>query len=221
MPAPVNHLEERLRDAGDPLTEIMPAAITLAMMLRQRNMAAWLRVEFEGYGAEADLPPYRRGIAGHIVAQSPQYGWIPAPVDAAQNSELGRLDLAEGVKGLEKTCLACKKGSGRQIALDPEHLATLQTRINLKAKLAITVSRSSYSDLVRTIRSVIYLWCQALIEEGAGGEHNSFTAAERAAVAHLDDPTRFRDLAMAEAGNLPVPGVREAGFFERVFGSAG
>lgn len=223
MPAPVDHLEERLRDAGDPLTEIMPAAITLAMMLRQRTMAAWLRVEFEGYGEDAELPPYRHNIPGHIVAQSPQYGWIPAPVDAEQNSELGRLDLSEGVKVLEKTCLACKKGSGRQIALTPEHLAMLQGRINLKAKLAITISRSSYSDLVRTIRSVIYLWCQALIEEGVGGEHNSFTADERASVAHLDDPARFRDQAMAEAeaGNLPVPGVREAGFFERVFGSAG
>ena len=43
MSTSVNHLDERTRDSSDLLEEIMPSAITLAMMLRHRKMAAWLR----------------------------------------------------------------------------------------------------------------------------------------------------------------------------------
>ena len=43
MSASVNHLEERTQDSAELLEEIMPSAITLAMMLRHRTMAAWLR----------------------------------------------------------------------------------------------------------------------------------------------------------------------------------
>ena len=49
MSTSVNHLDERTRDSADLLEEIMPSAITLAMMLRHRKMAAWLRTEFDGY----------------------------------------------------------------------------------------------------------------------------------------------------------------------------
>ena len=81
MSTSVNHLDERTRDSAELLEEIMPSAITLAMMLRHRKMAAWLRTEFDGYQDVAAAPPYRRQLHGHIVAKSPQYGWIPAPVD--------------------------------------------------------------------------------------------------------------------------------------------
>lgn len=39
MSASVNHLEERLLDERELLEGIMPSAITLAMMLRHRQMA--------------------------------------------------------------------------------------------------------------------------------------------------------------------------------------
>ena len=60
MSASVNHLEERLLDERELLEGIMPSAITLAMMLRHRQMATWLRAEFDGYPEVADAPPYRR-----------------------------------------------------------------------------------------------------------------------------------------------------------------
>lgn len=79
MSAPVDHLQERVVDASESLADLMPSAITLAMMLRHRNIATWLRAEFEGYDKAAELPTYRHDVNGHIVARSPQYGWIPAP----------------------------------------------------------------------------------------------------------------------------------------------
>ncbi len=39
MSASANHLDERTRDAGELLEDIMPSAITLAMMLRHKK---WL-----------------------------------------------------------------------------------------------------------------------------------------------------------------------------------
>lgn len=220
MSAAVEHLHERLQDEGDLLQDILPQAITLAMMLRHRTMATWMRTEFDGYGDPDKLPPYRRGIPGHIVARSPQYGWIPAPMDDAQKQDYGRLDLAEGIKTLEKTCLSLKKGTGSRIPFDKEEMATLQARINLKAELAITISRTSYCKLMKVVRSALYLWCEELMAAGIGGDHNSYSREERAKVAELDNPEHYWRKALEEHDNLPIPDVREVGFFDRFFGRA-
>lgn len=221
MAAPIEHLDERLQDQSELLEEIMPSAITLAMMLRQRKMASWMRTEFDGYSDPSDLPPYRRDIAGHIVARSPQYGWIPAPLDDQQKQDFGHRDMLEGVKSLEKTCLSCKKGTGSRIVFDKEEMASLQAQINLKAELAITISRTSYAKLIRVVRSALYLWCQELMAEGIGGDHNSFSVKERESAAHLDDPEHFWRQALESNGDIPVPDVREVGFFDRFFGRTG
>jgi len=221
MSTSVNHLDERTRDSAELLEEIMPTAITLAMMLRHRKMAAWLRTEFDGYQDLEAAPPYRRQLHGHIVAKSPQYGWIPAPMDDQQKEEFGYMDLPEGVKSLEKICLNCKKGSGNRVLLAKEDMAVLQKQINLTAELAINLSRDVYCRLLRTVRASIYLWTQELIAAGLAGEHNHYSPEERAKVAQLDDPETFWRRAMEEVGALPIPDVREVGFFERVFGRAG
>ena len=57
--------------------------------------------------------------------------------------------------------------------------------------------------------------------EGMAGEHNHWNPDGRAKVAHLDEPENFWRRAMEEVDNLPIPDVREVGFFERVFGRAG
>ena len=221
MSAAVDHLDERLRDDGESLEEIMPSAITLAMMLRQRTMAAWMRIEFDGYSDTSELPPYRRDVPGHIVARSPQYGWIPAPVDDKQKQDFGHRDMPEGVKSLEKTCMACKKGTGHRIVFDKEEMATLQAHINLTAELAITISRDSYNKLLRVVRCALYLWEQELMEHGLSGDHNSYSAQERDKVAHLDDPEKFWRKALEDNADLHIPDVRETGLFERFFGRTG
>jgi len=221
MSASVEHLQERLQDQGDLLQEVMPQAITLAMMLRHRTMAAWMRTEFDGYKDTTELPPYRRDIPGHIVARSPQYGWIPAPLDDRQKKDYGHRDLADGVKSLEKTCLALKKGTGSRIVFDKEEMVALQGHINLTAELAITISRISYCKLLRVVRGALYLWCQELLALGFGGEHNSYSSDERAQAAALDDPERFWRQALEDDGSLPIPDVREVGFFDRFFGRTG
>lgn len=221
MPASVNHLEERLLDDHELLEDIVPSAITLATMVRHRMMAAWLRAEFEGYKTPSEAPPYRRELPGHVVAKSPQYGWIPAPLEDEQKTRFGRMDLIEGIKLLEQACLKCKKGDGNRIALDKETMEQLQKQVNLSAELAINISRDVYSRVLRTIRGAIYLWTQALAQEGLTGERNHYTAEERARVAGLDQPDDYWRRAMAELDSLPVPDVREAGFLERLFGRTG
>ncbi|WP_148863784.1 AbiTii domain-containing protein [Marinobacter fonticola] len=220
MESPVDDLEERLLDASDGLADIMPAAITLAMMFRHRAMAAWLRSEFDGYAEGGPLPPYRVHLAGHIVARSPQYGWIQAPIDQRQTQEYGHIDTFDGVKGLERTCLNCKKGGGHQVKFPDDVMAELQQHINLKADLALSISRETYSDLIRMIRSAIYLWVKELVALDLNGPHNSFSKDEREKAASLDSPDRFWRRAMEEVNDLPVPGVRSVGFLERVFGAA-
>lgn len=221
MSASVNHLEERLLDERELLEGIMPSAITLAMMLRHRQMATWLRAEFDGYPEVADAPPYRRDLPGHVVARSPQYGWIPAPLEDDQKIKYGRLDLIDGVKSLEQICLGCRKGNGHRVLLAPEALASLQKQVNLTAELAINVSREVYCRLLKTVRASLYLWTRALAEQGLSGEHNHYSAEERARVAELDRPDHYWRRAMAELESLPVPDVREAGLLERLFGPGG
>lgn len=221
MLAPVHDLEARLKDPGETLTDTIPSAITLAMMLRQRKLAAWLRLEFDGYTESTDLPGYRQSVPGHIVAKSPQYGWIPAPMDDDQKDRFGRANLPEGIKALEQTCLSCKKGSGKRILYSAQEMALLQQHINLKAELAITISRSQYSRLIRTVRATLYLWCLELIDLGYDGPRNAFTKEEKERAASLDTPESLWTQAMSQVDQLPIPDVREAGFFERVFGRTG
>ncbi|MBW0147055.1 AbiTii domain-containing protein [Marinobacter arenosus] len=220
MSASVNHLEERTQDSSELLEHIIPSAITLAMMLRHKKMAAWLRAEFDGYQDKEMAPPFRHGLHGHIVARSPQYGWIPAPVNDQQKQEYGDLDLLEGAKALEKICVNSKKGDGNRVLLSPEDMVVLQKQINLSAELAINLSRDQYCKLLRTIRGAIYLYAGALIAKGLAGEHNHYSPDERALVADLDDPERFWRQAMDELDSLPVADVKPAGFLERVFGRA-
>ncbi len=221
MSTSVDHLQERTQDASDLLTDIVPSAITLATMLRHRKMAAWLREEFDGYADKDKAPPYRRDLPGHIVAKSPQYGWIPAPVDERQTAEYGHLNLPEGIKSLEQVCLNCKKGNGHRALLDKDDMAHVQKQINLKAELAINLSREVYCRLLRTIRSAIYLWTESLADAGMTGEHNHYSPEERKTVEHLDTPEAFWRQAMEQVDELPVPDVRELGFLERMFGRAG
>ncbi|WP_328185846.1 AbiTii domain-containing protein [Marinobacter sp. OP 3.4] len=221
MSAPVDHLQERVVDASEHLADIMPSAITLAMMLRHRNIATWLRAEFEGYDTTAELPAYRHDVNGHIVARSPQYGWIPAPIDQQQVRQFGHLDLRDDITNLEQTCLNCKKGNGHRIALPGDQLLDLQQKINLSAELAINISRSTYCEVLKTIRGSLYLWTRAILDAGLTGDHNTFTREEKEKVACLDNPVRFWREAMDSLESLPVPNVREAGFLERMFGRAG
>ncbi|WP_417516803.1 hypothetical protein [Marinobacter sp.] len=221
MSASANHLDERTRDSGELLESIMPSAITLAMMLRHKKMAAWLRSEFDGYQDRDAAPPYRLDLPGHIVAKSPQYGWIPAPViNEKQKLEFGHIDLIEGTRSLEKICVNSKKGDGNRLMLDEEDMAVLQKQINLSAELAINLSRDVYSRLLRTVRAAVYLWTQALMDKGLAGEHNHYSPDERALVAELDNPEHFWRRAMDELDSLPIPDVRSAGFFEKLFGRA-
>lgn len=221
MSTSVEHIQERTLDASDLLTDIVPSAITLATMLRHRKMAAWLREEFDGYTDGDKAPPYRRDLAGHIVAKSPQYGWIPAPVDERQTAAYGHLDLPEGIKSLEQVCLNCKKGNGNRVLLEKDVMENVQKQINLKAELAINLNREVYCRLLRTIRAAIYLWTEALAGAGITGEHNHYSPEERKAVEHLDNPQAFWRKAMEQLDELPIPDVKELGFLERMFGRAG
>ncbi len=221
MSASVDHLQERTQIASEYLEGIMPSAITLAMMLRHKKMAAWLRSELEGYQDLEAAPPYRHNLPGHIVAKSPQYGWIPAPVNDQQTQEYGHVDLIDGTRVIEKVCANSKKGDGNRILLDPEDMKVLQKQINLTAELAINVSRDAYSRLLRTVRAAIYLWTTEMLERGLQGEYNHFPAELRTSVTDLDDPERFWRQAMDSVDNLPIPDVKTVGFLDRVFGRAG
>lgn len=221
MSTSVDHLSERTQDASDLLGDIVPSAITLATMLRHRTMAAWLRAEFDGYSDRDKAPAFRRDLPGHIVAKSPQYGWIPAPVDQAQTREFAHLDLCQGIKELENICLTRKKGDGNRVQLDKQDMVLLQKQINLSAELAINLSRDVYCKTLRTTRAAIYLWCEQLMAGGVSGEHNHYTPEERKKVEHLDTPEAFWRKAMEQVDELPIPHVRELGFLERMFGRAG
>jgi hypothetical protein len=104
--------------------------------------------------------------------------------------------------------------------LSKEITAVLQKQINLSAELAINVSREEYCKILKIVRGTLYLWAQALIAQGLTGEHNHYTAEQRALVAELDDPHKFWRKATAEADSLPMPEIKTAGFLDRMFGRA-
>ncbi|WP_336366144.1 AbiTii domain-containing protein [Marinobacter sp. C2H3] len=220
MSASVEQLEARLLDGADTLTDIIPSAITLAMMLRHRNLAAWLRSEFDGYPDSDKVPDYRRQCPGHIVARSPQYGWIAAPISEEQKAEFGHLDLTDGIKALESACQGLKKGSSQRVTLEPEQMAALKAGLKLNADLAISLSRQTYSELLRTVRGALLLWARDLRAKGIAGEHTHYEKDERQTVAALDTPDHYWQQAWHQLDALGVPDVREVGLLGRFFGKA-
>ena len=139
----------------------------------------------------------------------------------SQTKEFGHLNLIQGIKELEHTCLSCKKGNGNRVLLEKSDMAELQKQINLSAELAINLSRDVYCRLLRTIRATMYLWAEQLMDAGVSGDHNHYSPEERKLVSHLDTPDVFWRKAMQELDTVPVADVRELGFLERMFGRAG
>jgi hypothetical protein len=221
MSASVDLLQQRTLDDSEKLCDLFTSSITLATMLRQRKMAAWMRQEFDGYTDPAAVPPFRREVSGHIVVKSPQYGWVQAPVNEEQTEQFGLVDLPDSVRYLENACLSSKKGSSHRVKLAPEVMKDLQQQVHLMADLAISVNRSEYCKILQTLRGALYLWCNALLEAGLAGEFNHYSSEQKEQVADLDTPQPFWRAAMEQRKSLPVPDVREASLFDRMFGRTG
>ncbi|MBK1672997.1 hypothetical protein CKO35_06695 [Ectothiorhodospira shaposhnikovii] len=217
MTSLIDELEGSLSDGDQQLSDLIPSAINLATMLRHRALSAWLRIEFEGFAHDAELPIYRARVPGHIMARSPQYGWIPAPIDESLKHEHAHTEIRYSVADIERTCMNCKKGRGIQLSLPEEQLGYLQSRINLKADLAITINRTSFCQILKVIRGSIYLWVRDVKALGIGDASNSFTDADREIAAFLDDPEKLHALAFDTLDKLPLPEVRQSNFLERLF----
>tara|TARA_R110000764_G_scaffold90881_1_gene173382 strand:- start:40538 stop:41263 length:726 start_codon:yes stop_codon:yes gene_type:complete len=241
MSTSINRLQERTQDGSVLIGEIVPAAFTLATMLRHRKMAVWLREEFDGYTAIELLPRYRCHQPGHVEVNSPAYGWARVPIDESTIAGLGYLDLYDSVQVLEQVFLNGKKGGGYRNVLSKDAEAVLQQELSVNtvkafnqgraddgwkhelvgAELAFYRNRDVYSRVLRTVRATIYLWCDALMEIGIGGDHNSYSTAERQAVEHLNAPETFWISAMETVDDLPVPDPRRVKLLGRLFGSGG
>lgn len=238
MSTSVNRLQTRTLNANGLLGDIVPSAFTLATMLRHRKMAAWLREEFDGYRSIERLPPYRCKQPVQVEVNSPSHGWAKVPINADTIAGLGCFELYDSARVLEQVYLNCKSGGGHRTGLSKDVEAVLQQELSARAvnafnqgseddgwrpymvgtDLSFFRQRDVYRQVLRTVRASIYLWCEALLECGIGGEHNSYSASERQAVEHLNEPEIFWASAMEKGDVLPVPDTRDAGFLERVLG---
>ena len=106
----------------------------------------------------------------------------------------------------------------------PQFVCTSKTKIDPNRRYPSNTKSEilnwNSAHFVKIVRGAIYLWAKALIAQGLTGEHNHYTAEQRALVQELDDPQKFLRKATAEVDSLPMAEIKTAGFFERMFGRA-
>lgn len=214
-------LERRLQRPDEPLAQLLPVAIALAMTLRQDATARWLTAEFEGYPDNSSLPRCRRRLPGRIMARSPQSGWIPAPVTEYQIRNHARIDVYDSIQEVEQFCLSGTRSSARRVPLPGDTMQLLQSSLGLTADLALTIRREHYCQLVRVTRGAIYLWVSGLTGLGLGSTRDGFRDHEKQLATLIDTPELYLRQAQERIRHLPVPDIPEAGFFERIFRRAG
>lgn len=220
MASPVESLLVRVSQSEEATSTILPSAISLASMLRQRAMLSWLRCEFSGYAEDAVLPINRTRIAALVLVSLPGQGWAKAPLTPERQAELGHLDLRESIPQLEELAQHARKGGGHRVTLSPEHKANLRVATGLDTEHAMSVAREQLIWLCEIPRFVIREWTLDLLDSGIGGERNGFADDEKRLAQNAD--ARFDLLldngtkaAQQQAHKLAS---KPAGMFSRLFG---
>lgn len=186
LASPVESLLVRVSQSEEPTSAILPSAISLASMLRQRTMLSWLRAEFSGYGDDAVLPINRTRIPALVLVFLPAQGWAKAPLTPERQAELGHVDLRESILQLAELAQHARKGGGHRVTLSVEQRAQLRVATDLDAEHAMSVAREQLICLCEIPRFVIREWTLDLLDSGIGGERNGFADEEKRLAQNAD-----------------------------------
>lgn len=217
-------LPETLRQQAEEetvdLNELIGRAALLASVLRQKAVRVWLKQELQGYEPDVQVPSYRTGTDGTLVAMRPGAGWIEAPVTDAVARAAGAYELREGVPEILRDYAKIQKTGGQQLQLSEARQRELKALARLDAEMSLAVPSSAYERVLETVRIGIGLWAAELSARGVVGEGAVFSITEREAAAPVAEQLPQLIAQAAEQAAQQVAATPSQTLWSRLFGKA-
>lgn len=222
MASAIESVQAQLRDRDQALEDVLQRAIFLASVLRQKGIGSWLRQELEGFGDDAELPPYRQAINGTLLAWMPANGWVQAPISEQMESDAHSVDARDPAPSLEQQVRRHRRAGGLRLDPDPDREKALRARTQLDTRLAFAVTTHELAVVPEAVREIILLWTTDLLDLGLVGENMVFTRSERESAAHLDENLDDYMTQAAEPARMQADALRaqKGGILSRLFGRA-
>jgi hypothetical protein len=211
---------EHARDDQEAVSDLLSRAISFATILRQKPVTNWLKKELSGFGPEDELPSYRCGLHGTLVAWMPGHGWVEAPISDDMRQQVSEFELRDGIRELERAFQRNRRSGGQRLDLPDARVAELQAKTHLDTRLNMAAPNDAIGQVIESARLVVDLWAQALVDAGLTQEPGQFKPEDRQKADEISAQLpEFMALA-AERAPERVASMRgqQGGFLSRMFG---
>lgn len=222
MSSAAETLCEHARDDQEKISDLLSRAINLSAILRQKSVTSWLKQELGGFDPSTELPVYRQNLHGTLVAWMPGQGWIEAPVSNEMRQEVSEFELRDGIRELERAYARNRRAGGQRLDLSEERVAELQARTQLDTRLNMAVPNEAIGQVLESVRLVVGMWAQSLVDAGLAKESNQLTAEDRQTADELSAKLpEYMDQASEQAlERMAAMKTKQGGFLSRMFGRA-
>lgn len=220
MTSVIESIHQQMQDRDADLPHVVPRAVFLSSVLRQKPVTAWLKRELDGYSADDPVPPYRHAVGATLAAWMPGQGWIEAPVSDSARQNLSHFDLREGLPDLHQAYRKSLKPGGQRLDIEGDRLKELQTLTNLDTRLSLAVPTAAFARVVHTVRIAVLLWTEQLMKAQIVGQGMVFSDEERAAAAPVTEQLdELLEHAVAGAHeHVETAKASRGGFLSRLIG---
>lgn len=175
------------RDALDdavPTETLLRKAKAAAVKLAAHDIIAWLDLELEGYGPDANAPEYRT-VHGSVKAWNPYNGWIPVMFPSAEDEAMfSERCLGSSIAELEHLV----KGDANStitMRFPPQIRHAMIKGSSTNFEPVLMISLSAIKGILSRVRQNVLNWALELEAKGVTGEGLSFSAEEKKAAAQM------------------------------------
>jgi hypothetical protein len=158
------------------IQSLLRKAYAVSIKLSIEESKQWIESEMNGYGAESNVPLYRK-IKGSLSAFNPVRGSIPVQIDDNEiEDKLSVMPFRQSIGQIES--IIDKHAEGFLIPFTGRQLASLQNIMSSDLPFRLSYSATSLIPIVDNVRNTILQWALKLEQEGVTGENLSFSTDE-------------------------------------------
>lgn len=167
----VEQLQADAMDSSVPVTDLLRKAKTVAVKLRQNELAEWIASEMSGYADIKSVPEYRR-LAARVQFLNPVRGWCPVVG--------GEHVLPYGGSVSEISHLLVGEGDALTSPAPPKMVQKISEDVGFQVDARRLFSKAAMAAILDAVRNTIHDWALRLEQAGVHGEGLSFSANEAA-----------------------------------------
>ena len=166
----VDQLQIDAMNSAVPITDLLRKAKTVAIKLKQTDLADWIEHETSGYPAGVNVPDYRL-LSSRLKFLNPVRGWCPIVGEGTNAPFPYRGSLA--------TVQSLLEGDGDFTAPVPNAVVEkVSYDLGFTVDVRRQIGRAGVAAIADSVRNVIHDWALKLEQAGIHGEGISFSQGE-------------------------------------------